>query len=277
MLSLSPSDLVDRSVASDNADHSPKALYAFSVAALDYCNSTMALPEMQQLMHNDSFDMVIACPIGGKLLSGLASHFKCPLVYITPIRAPFTVANFMGNPAQLHITPSVISKLRNPMNFLDRVENVFWAAFEWFICTAVDLFEWHYYQSNFPTPKYPSYFEARANASLILSSNHFSQDPVANVPQIVEIGGIQMDVQLAPLPGHLQRYLDEAENGVIFFSFGTNIQMRKQSQERLWSIFRALERTNMTVVLKWDTDEEIPGLPKNILSAEWLPQREILG
>lgn len=237
----------------------------------------MGLPELQRMMREDSFDMVVTIPVGGRLLSGLAVHFGCPLVYIMPIRAPFTLASYVGNPAQLASHPSAISKLNNPMNFWDRVENVLWAAFESVFFGCAEFLEWYFYRSNFPSSKYPSYFEARGNPALIFSSNHFSQAPSANVPQLVEIGGVQMDVKLAPLPEYLQRYLDQAEEGVIYFSFGTNVQLKKLNQERLWDIIRAVGKTRLKVLLKWDTDETIAGLPDNILVAEWLPQREILG
>lgn len=86
-----------------------------------------------------------------------------------------------------------------------------------------------------------------------------------------------MDSKLAPLPNHLQTFLDSAKDGVIYFSFGTNVKLKKQNQVRMWAIYRALEKSKVKVLLKYDSDEEIPGLSKDILTAAWLPQREILG
>lgn len=183
----------------------------------------------------------------------------------------------LGNPIQIATVPSILSTLRNPMSFMDRVKNLLISGFDYAFFTAFDVIEWYYYNSNFPPPKYPTYLEASRNASLVLSAYHFSQGPISYLPQIIEIGGIQMDTKLEPLPEKLQTFLDGAEDGVIFFSFGTNIKLKRQHQERMWAIYRALGRTNWKVLMKYDTDEEITGLPKNIVTGAWLPQREILG
>lgn len=210
------------------------------------------------------------------MLSGLATHFGCPLVYLTPVRVPLEIANFMGNPSQLSSVASLITTVRIPRTFWERVKNFILSATEFLLFSVLDIFEGYYYKSNFASSQYPPYAEARANASLVLSAHHFSQGVVANLPQIVDIGGIQMDLKLASL-GNLQSYLDDASEGVIFFSFGTNVNLKKLNQDKLWEVFRALGRTERKVLLKYDTDEEISGLPQNILTSSWLPQREVLG
>lgn len=252
-------------------------MYQFVTNVLEYSNNTMALPEMQKIMSEESFDLVITSVFGGRMQSGLAAHFGCPLAYIFPVKTTLNTAYMMGNPIQLATVPSIISVQRNPLRFLDRVKSFIVSGLEYGLFSFFDALEWYYYRSNFPSPKYPSYLEASRNASLVLSAYHFSQGPIATVPAIVEIGGIQMDTKLAPLPHQLQQFLDQAEEGVIYFSFGTNVKLKKQNQMRMWSIYRALENSKMKVLMKYDTDEGIPGLSKDILTASWLPQREILG
>lgn len=248
-----------------------------AVVAFDYCNRTLAHPEVQRMMKEEHFDLVLTSAIGGRMLTGLATHFQCPLAYVIPVRTPLIMGSFVGNPLQISSVPTLISTLRSPMGFADRVRNLISAAFELTLFTFLDVIEGIYYRSNFKAPAFPSYNTAKTNASLILAAHHFSQGAVANVPQIVEIGGIQMDLKLAPLPEKLQSYLDAAEDGVIFLSFGTNLKLKKLNQEKLWAILRALGKTNMKVLMKYDAEEEIPGLPENILTSSWLPQREVLG
>lgn len=264
-------------MAKDNSMFTFKTMYHIIVSALDYSNHTMGLPEMRLMMKEETFDLVITSVFGGRMQSGLAAHFGCPLAYIFPVKTTLNTAYFMGNPIQLATVPSILSSIRNPMGFMDRVKSFLVTAFEFLFFAVFDAIEWYYYNSNFQQPKYPSYMEASRNASLVLSAYHFSQGPIAYVPQIVEIGGIQMDSKLDPLPAHLEEFLEDAPEGVIFFSLGTNVKLRKQKQERMSAIFRALGKSQMKVLLKYDTDEKIPGLPKNILTAAWFPQREILG
>lgn len=264
-------------MATDKPNLNPKSIYEMATAVFDYCNSTMALPEMQRMMREEQFDLVITTGMGGRMLTGLATHFNCPLVYILQIRTPMLIASYLGNPAQLSSVNSLMSPVRDSVTFKSRLKNYLYSLAEYLIFGALDIVEGTYYKSNFNSPKYPAYNEARANASLILTATHFSQGVVATIPQIVEIGGIQMDVKLAPLSEKLQSYLDSAEEGVIFFSFGSNLKLKNLSQDKLWDILRALGKTNVKVLMKYDSDEEIPGLPANILTSAWLPQREILG
>lgn len=277
LIFFSPSDVFEDAVSSDKRTFPLQAIYQIVTGVIEYGNRVFGLAEVQKMMKEESFDLVIASVFGGRIHSGLAAHFNCPLVYLFPTRVTVATAYTMGNPLQLATVPSMLSTMQNPMNFLDRVKSFFYSAFEAALWIVWDLIEGHYYNSNFPQPKYPPYQVASRNMSLVLSSHHFSQGPMANVPEIIEIGGIQMDTKLDPLPQNLQCFLDGATEGVIFFSFGTNVKLKKQNQLKIKAIFRALERTGMKVLLKYDSNEEIPGLPKNILSASWLPQREILG
>ena len=254
-----------------------KNAYNEGAYMLEYTNHTMGLPEVQKLMAEETFDVVITMPYGARMLTGLASHFGCPLIYLWQNHVPVPIKMLLGNPLQLSSLKPMIGSSSRHNSFLGRLKNFIGSMVEIFYFWAMDLGERHYYETNFPAPKYPPYSVVTANVSLILSAYHFSQGPVANLPQIVEIGGIQMDQKLNPLPEHLQQFLDNATEGVIFFSFGTNLQLKLQNQERLWDILRALGKINMKVLMKYDTDEIIPGLPKNIMTSTWLPQKEILG
>lgn len=210
-------------------------------------------------------------------MSGLSAHFECPMAMYMPIKTMITFSYPMGNDFQFSTSPSLMSGLRNPMSFFERVVNVVVTGLEVLMFSVWDSFEASHYNKRFPSPKYPNYWEISRNVSLILSAHHFSQGVMANVPAIVEIGGIQMDSKLAPLPGNLEQFLKTATEGVIFFSFGTNVAIKKQDQVQIKAIISALGRMKMKVLFKYDTDEKIPDLPKNILTASWLPQKEILG
>lgn len=101
---------------------------------------------------------------------------------------------------------------------------------------------------------------------------------MANLPSIIEIGGIQMDVKLEPLPEQLQQFLDSATDGFVYFSLGTNVKLGTIDQQKLTIILRVLGRVPLPVVLKVDDENmSLDNLPGNILASPWLPQREILG
>lgn len=257
--------------------HNLKDLWTMLMGVFEYSNNTFGLPEVQKLMKEESFDLVIGSAFGTGVSSGLAAHFNCPYAFLVPVRPAIQLAYSMGNAMQLSSSPALLSGLTDPMSFLDRVKNIVFFGIETTLFFFWGYVEENYYNSNFPQPKYPEYKSLRQNISLLLTAHHFSQGPVmANVPAIVEVGGLQMDTKLAELPKDLQDYLDGATEGAIFFSFGTNVKLKKQNQEIVKAIFKALGRINLKVIFKYDTDEVIPELPKNIRTASWLPQKEIL-
>lgn len=95
------------------------------------------------------------------------------------------------------------------------------------------------------------------------------------MPALIEIGGIQIKEQAAALPKDLQLIMDSAEQGVIYFSLGTNLQGANLSKDKAQIIFNELSKLPYKVLLKWG-DSNFPGQSENIIYKSWLPQDDIL-
>lgn len=75
----------------------------------------------------------------------------------------------------------------------------------------------------------------------------------------------------------LQSYLDDAKDGVVYFSLGTNIpssMLRKEIIDALIEGFKKL--SPVKVLWKYEKDD-LPGKPDNVKISKWLPQNDILG
>ena len=66
-----------------------------------------------------------------------------------------------------------------------------------------------------------------------------------------------------------------APNGVVFVSFGSQFKSNEMSEEKLSVFLNTFKGLKMSVIWKWD--EDIPDLPKNIITRSWLPQQDLLG
>lgn len=116
----------------------------------------------------------------------------------------------------------------------------------------------------------------RRNVSLALSNYHFTQgNPRPTVPAIVDVGGLQIKDPPSPLPEHLQKWLDNAEHGVIYMSMGTNIQSSDLTPFKLIAILKSFANLKERVVWKFE-NETIPELPTNVMISKWLPQADLL-
>ena len=88
----------------------------------DMGNNTINMPEVQAMMKNEKFDLVIIGFFMNKHLLGLAEHFKCPSIMISSI-GPMSLTNkIFGNPAAVSGTKHMTLQSQD-MNFVGRVKN----------------------------------------------------------------------------------------------------------------------------------------------------------
>lgn len=74
----------------------------------------------------------------------------------------------------------------------------------------------------------------------------------------------------------MKKFIEESEYGVIYISFGTILKASSMPTDKLQSIINALNELPQRVIWKWNK-KSLPGNPKNIYLAKWLPQNDILG
>lgn len=74
----------------------------------------------------------------------------------------------------------------------------------------------------------------------------------------------------------LQQFLDEANEGVIYFSFGTNVNSSLVLKGKIDIIVETLSGLPYKVMWKFDHDNP-PVSSKNILIRQWFPQQDVLG
>jgi len=74
----------------------------------------------------------------------------------------------------------------------------------------------------------------------------------------------------------LQKFLDEAKDGVIYFSLGTNVRSELLPEEKRRAFIEAFSSLPQKILWKWDL-AHLPGQPANVKIGKWLPQQDILG
>jgi glucuronosyltransferase len=74
----------------------------------------------------------------------------------------------------------------------------------------------------------------------------------------------------------LKHFLDEAKEGAIFFSLGTNVKSSNMSPEKVKAFLDVFAELPQRVLWKWEKDS-LPGQTKNVMLGKWFPQNDILG
>lgn len=233
------------------------------------------------LTSEQKFDLFILGWSYNDFLLGIAAHFKCPSIVFHTVATTKTIRDFVASPTAVQNNQaSAIVHRRTEITFLKRV-SFFWEHLvEFFMVEFYDFFVLRpYYNQHFPSAdKYPSYQDIKRNVSLVFVGHHFSQGAIRpNVPNLIEIGGMQIKSQPDPLPPTIVEFLrGSSVHGVILFSLGTNVNSADFSSEKLESILRVFARLQQKIIWKWERDTIPRNKSSNVLMQKWVPQDDIL-
>lgn len=256
----------------DTLSHIKESHAIYGVAE---CEELLKDAKVQSLLHSDrTFDLVLLEFWSGESLMALAYHFHAPLVVFSTIGASDWVNDLVSNPAPFSYVPHTFSGLGTNMTLWERVQNYFLQSY-FLLLKHLVLLPKHQQiiKKYFPNP--PDINDVVYNASLILLNAHPSVTPAYPlVSNMIEIGGFHIDSEA--LPQDLQKFLDDAPNGVIYFCMGSNLRSKDMGEERITQILRVFAGLKEKVLWKFEA-EELPNKPSNVAIRKWLPQRAVLG
>ncbi|KPI98795.1 UDP-glucuronosyltransferase 2B15 [Papilio xuthus] len=142
-------------------------------------------------------------------------------------------------------------------------------------------FERSLYNSVFPSiaskrgVTVPSYDEAIYNGSLLFLNSHPSIGTPFKLPQNAKyIAGYHINKDVSPLPKNLQILMDNAKDGVIYFSMGSNLLSSDMSETMRDSLLKIFSELKQTIIWKFEAD--LPNVPSNVHLVKWAPQASIL-
>ncbi|XP_045474742.1 UDP-glycosyltransferase UGT5-like [Harmonia axyridis] len=238
-------------------------------------NMTLAHPVFKEFIKTkEKFDVIILEQFYNDGLKYMGTYFDAPLILYSAQDANSWSNPSVSNPAPPSYVADLVLPYTNEMNFFQRMDNavlyLITECVRYFISMpALDKVV----KSHFPEA--PDISEYYNNVSLVLLNGDSSvNEPVPKVPSMVDIGGFHLSPAKA-LPADLQKVLDNAKDGVVYFSMGSNIRGADMPKEKLEIFLRVFSSLKQTVLWKWE-DEDLPGKPKNVVIRKWLPQNDIL-
>nr|XP_023024207.1 UDP-glucuronosyltransferase 1-8-like [Leptinotarsa decemlineata] len=222
----------------------------------------------------EEFDLVILEYFRNDALMVLACHYKTPLVLFGTMGANLWVNSLVGSPSPPSYTPDLHLGYTDNMDFWQRLMNVLMYSMKKLREKFVFLpFQYELAKKHFPHCVGEE--GPLSNVSLLLLNSHESvNNPVPFVPNMINIGGFHINPQ-KELPGDLKEYIDNAEEGVVYFSLGSNVKPSEMSNETKKALLNALGKIKQKVLWNWDEDF-LPGKADNIRISKWFPQQDIL-
>lgn len=242
---------------------------------MDTANSTINDPKMLALK-GEKFDLVIVGVFVADYILGFGPHFGAPTVVLWTAGLTKITADFVGNPRAISSVPHLMIAPQENMGFVARLKNLLVSTIENLVVSYSVHRQQAYYDHNFPPSKYPSYEAVRRNVSLMLLNTHFSHGgPRPYIQNTIEVGGLQIKQTPDPLPQDIQLWLDGAEHGAIYFCLGSNLKSADLPMAKLQIFLSSLGKLKQRILWKWEKDD-MPDLPKNIMTKKWLPQEDVL-
>ncbi|KAL0810780.1 hypothetical protein ABMA28_010097 [Loxostege sticticalis] len=221
----------------------------------------------------NTFDLIIVEAFTEMAL-GFSHLFKAPVIQFSSFAATVIPLEAFG---------AVSHPLLYPTPLHRRVYNLtIWEKLN-------ELYDEHQYLKMFPDtdefchqvmkrvfgPDVPSLEELRKNVDMLFLNVHPLWDfnrPVP--PNVVYLGGMHQK-PAKELPKDLQTYLDSSKNGVIYVSFGSNVDPGLFPPEKIQTLVNVFSKLPYDILWKWNQDE-LPGRTANIKISKWLPQSDLL-
>ncbi|KAJ8708777.1 hypothetical protein PYW08_010159 [Mythimna loreyi] len=200
--------------------------------------------------------------------------YKAPVIQMSSLGAALDNYKNLGAPVHPMLYPSVTRQRLHNLTMWEKVKEFY---YEYLITS---LYENSQKAENAMLKKHfghaiPPVSELNNNVDMLFLNVHPVFEGIRPVPPtVVYMGGLHQKPQ-KELPTDLKSYLDSSKHGVIYVSFGTNVDPTLFPADRIEVLVKAFSQLPYDVLWKWNNDV-LPGRTPNIRISKWLPQQDLL-
>ncbi|KAL4706382.1 hypothetical protein ACJJTC_018481 [Scirpophaga incertulas] len=240
-------------------------------------------PNVQRLCKDPKqhFDVIIGEWMFNDLYSLFSTIFQAPFIWVSTVDPHWMALQLIDQSTNPAYTADIQSNSIPPFTFYERVQQLVYQI----VGYGLKKFYAAKYEQEIielvkPLIQYrghevPDFEELRYNSSLMLGNSHVSMGSAMALPQNYKpIAGYHIETDIKPLPEDLQKLMDNAKHGVIYFSMGSNLKSRDFPDEVKMGLVRLFGELKQTVL--WKFEEVLPGAPSNLKFLQWAPQASIL-
>ncbi|XP_004533721.1 UDP-glucuronosyltransferase 2B19 [Ceratitis capitata] len=240
------------------------------------CNTTLRSDALAQVLRQrQRFDVVIMEQFTSDCMAAVAHQLKAPFIGLSSCALMPWHYGRMGMPMIPSHMPALFMGQAESMTFSARLAN-------WFTFHAMRLlYDFYTTPSTDALVQYkfghdiPSVGELAKETSLMFVNQHFSLTGVKPLPpSVIELGGVHIQ-KAKPLDPELQKFIDNADHGVVLISWGSMVRANTLPPAKRDAILRAIKRLKQRVIWKWENGT-LEHKPDNLYVSKWLPQRDIL-
>ncbi|XP_026810106.1 UDP-glucuronosyltransferase 1-6-like [Rhopalosiphum maidis] len=244
---------------------------------------TLVLNETRSFLNNtrNSFDLVLVECWYSDVYLALGHRYSAPIVCLSPMSSSVTLSQSLGLPDHPAYVPSFWLRYSDSMSFSERLYNTAIVAVELIVFKVAFWKKDQQMLANLYTypghQNCPPLDELRRAVQLTLVNNHYSVSyPRPYPPNVVQVAGMHMRLKTSvSVDQKFKALLDGAIHGVIYFSFGSNINMSDLAKRDVEVFVESFRKLKQIVLWKWENGT-IDNLPDNVYIDKWFPQQYIL-
>ncbi|XP_059613972.1 UDP-glucosyltransferase 2-like [Phlebotomus argentipes] len=252
-------------------------LFEFPEVTLKGCLKSTGFRQLLNYPDDFKFDLVIHdFFVMGIMLPFVKKFNDPPVIALTAFFSVEFAAPIFGGTLHSGYLPYVMNNNEDLSTLLARTNN--------FLLGHIDYFLKEYYVApklnNMLRNDFPGDVDIRElnkRSKLILLNKHPGLDIIEQAfPNVISVGGLQIQ-RNRTLTKDLQEVMDNAKNGAILFSLGTNVKSEMLGDARQIEIleaFRALPQ--YTFIWKFEADSLPVEVPSNVVIKKFVPQNDLL-
>nr|WMP40238.1 UDP-glucuronosyltransferase UGT33AY2 [Tuta absoluta] len=205
----------------------------------------------------------------------LVSHFfKAPVIQFSSLGRIWSMYENLGAPVHPILYPDSLRQRLYNLTLWEKITELY---SHWKFKMLTNNIEEE--QDNFIKKTYgadiPTLHELSNNVDMLFLNTHpMFEGNTPWPPGIISTWGIHHKPEM-PLSKDLQTYLNSSKDGVIYMSFGTNVDPANLPPETIQMFIRVFSKLPYDVLWKWNQDV-LPGKTDNIRISKWFPQSDLL-
>ena len=195
--------------------------------------------------HNDvQFDLVIAEQFFQESFLMFAHKYNAPILTVGTYGYSDFMDRAMGFLTPWSFVPHSFVTFNDNMSFMERFYNVYLSLVDmifrnyYYMPAQEALAKKHFGNLTYIKKPLPSVAALEKSISVMLINDHRSISPPRPLmPGLIDIGGMHIKPARS-LPSDIQKFIDDAKHGAIYFCLGSLLQTKDMPQDKIDIILR---------------------------------------
>ncbi|XP_047028541.1 UDP-glucosyltransferase 2-like [Helicoverpa zea] len=244
-------------------------------AGNDDCKTLMNNHQVLHMLRTrPRYDVILVESYNSDCGLALAANLSAPYIAFNPQPLQAWQYNRLGiNYNSAYVSQSGLPYGKEPWYFERLKSYILYHLTNWVYYVGSQVTD-HVYLYKYLGDELPSLESIASNASLVFVNTHQSvYGGVARPDNVIDIGGIHVRPPKI-IPTEIERFINEAEHGVIYVNLGSTVKDSTLPGDKLNELLSTFGKLPLRVLWKWDGGNL--QLPRNVMTMRWLPQYDIL-